>query len=141
MTETENSSKQETVKYKVIGVFGPRFDAQKQDFNDGETVNRYLNRLAQEHKTIDPTHVLRFVTGGSRGVELLAEEWCDQHGYAHERIKPVKGVVDVFGHRNEQIIRSCDGLLVFWDSVCIDTSRLIRQAISHGRETRIIPVL
>lgn len=76
---------------------------------------KYIAQILSGYKPIT-----ELVTGGSRGVENLAETWAKDNNISNQIILPnikVHGTSEAFIHRNLQIIRSCDILLLFWDGV------------------------
>jgi hypothetical protein len=125
----------------IIGIVGVR------DYNNTlYTNNTYVVRTIEQHlakKGLDTTGV-SFVTGGGRGVESMAVNWCEAKNIECRKIPPNLaglGPRKAFTVRNNHIVSQCDELIVFWDG-CIDViSECIVTAMHQHKVATIYPVI
>lgn len=85
---------------------------------------------------------IKIVSGGSHGVEIIAEEWAIRRAVDFERVKPIlnEGHIDPFGVRNEKIIDRCTDIIIFWDGEDTQVGRTLRASIQRGKQVIVIPV-
>lgn len=118
----------------IYGVIGPR------DFHGQE----YRNK-AYVHKVLETfTDMTQMVSGGSLGVEKLAEQYAAETELPFIRIPPKQvrhqPVAKTFLIRNHEIILASQALILFWDAeyqVVLDTLALCTKSL---KEATIIPM-
>lgn len=129
---------------RIVGVFGLRYAAHtagyNQPFDREDLVHDVLNSVAAAAYA-DGSR-LSFISGGSRGVEIVTEHWARSCGHEFFRIHPRRpdAALDAFGIRNQQIISECTDFIIFWDGADITVSRVIREISLAGKQQMVIPV-
>lgn len=76
---------------------------------------------------------LRVISGGARGVDTYAEEWCKINNVPIEIIRPINPS-DNFSYllRNVEIITKADCIYAFWDGISKGTKFVIDYAKARG---------
>lgn len=102
------------------------------DYDDYDHVVNYLKTLSDASL---------FIVGGSRGVETLAERYCERSKIPFKKVRPrfedsdkqPLSVEQAFDARNLEIIQSSDKVVVFWDGLAqmnmFRTALLLRKTI------------
>ena len=92
-------------------------------------------REAEELYTVDTV-----VSGGAAGADALAGQLAVDYGFKYIEFKP-----DYAKHgkiaplvRNEEIIKNCDCVLAFWDSISRGTQNALNWAKKYKKDTIII---
>lgn len=86
------------------------------------------------------TSKFSFVSGGARGVDRMAEQFCEENEY---ECKVFKANWDLYGKsagfiRNAEIVRESDLILAFWDGYSRGTLDTIQKATQTGKIVCII---
>lgn len=112
----------------IYGIIGPR-DFNGKEYDDYDHVADILSTFG-----ID-----KIISGGSKGVEKLVEEYSTDRNIEFEVIRPniqLHGHRSAFFIRNSEIIRASQSMIVFWDGttqgivdVLSNTVRVYKRAI------------
>lgn len=99
---------------------------------DKETVFRELNK-------IKVTSSLRVVSGGAKGVDSYAAEWCKRNKVIIEVIRPInpKNKLDYL-FRNVEIISKADMIYVFWNGLSRGSKFVIDYAKARKKDIKVI---
>ena len=75
------------------------------------------------------------VSGGSRGVERVAEEAAAARGLAVERVRPQANMSgpERYAIRNALIVAAAERMIAFWDGVSTGTADAIARAQAAGK--------
>ena len=117
-------------------VFGPSF-VSKVIYDDYPYVKKCLDQVS------DLTGV---ISGGSKGVETMAQRWAEQHDKPLNTIRPIMsdaatiGNAQVFVLRNNRILTEMDAMVLFWDGGFSDTLRLQTAALLLKKKVIVFPV-
>ena len=126
---------------RVIGVFGirrPPRSGQNVYYSDTDFIERHLQKLDGWYEGN-----IQLVSGGSSGVELIAEEWAYKNRVPFVRVKPLlyQNQINPFDIRNETIIEMSTEVLIFWDADDTQVARTIRESVKRGRKITLIPII
>lgn len=110
-----------------VAVIGSR------DYKDPKLVTGYLMRLL----SMVPNFLV--ITGGTRGVDKIAEKWCLQYTIPCEVIRPIdEKDKKSYLFRNIEIISRCDLIYAFWDGKSRGTKFVIDYAKARGKYIKVI---
>lgn len=115
------------------GVIGPR-DFRGEVYDNKEYISGVL-------ATFDDMTTM--ISGGSRGVEAIAESWCNTDLIEKVLIPPnikLHGNKEAFNVRNAEIIENSDILIVFWDGTASGIVGTLAQAMIRGVEVYMFPL-
>ncbi len=89
-----------------------------------------------------PSDATVIVCGGANGVDRLAEEYADRHRISKIVLQPQ---YEKYGRaaplkRNEDMVNTCDMILVLWDGVSKGSQYTIEYAKKLGKPLRVIMV-
>jgi hypothetical protein len=110
-----------------IAVIGSR------EFRDLDKVDACLKSI--------PEHVESFqvITGGARGVDQRAEQWCKANLIPCEVIRPINPKDKLsYLFRNVEIITRADMIFAFWDQSSRGTKFVIDYAKARGKPLKVI---
>lgn len=80
------------------------------------------------------------LSGGARGIDILAEEFADKHKLPKVILKPR---YDLYGKvaplkRNEELVKMADEVLAVWDGVSRGTKYTIEYAKKLNKNVKVI---
>lgn len=80
------------------------------------------------------------VSGGAKGVDILAEQWANENGIS---VKVFIAEWDKYGKRagfirNKEIIEECDVCLAIWDGISKGTEHSINLAKSMNKKVVVV---
>ena len=123
------------VKLAIIG---------SRDFTDYDklckTINKYF--LQVDFKGDDSYGIDEIISGAARGADLLGAKFAKENGI---KLTEFPALWDVYGksagfRRNEDIVKSADCVLSFWNKTSRGTQNALNHAKNHNKETIIIYV-
>ena len=101
------------------------------DFDNLDLLNETLSKFKSE--------ITLVVSGGSKGADAMAEQWAKENGIETLIFLPnwsmygrSAGVV-----RNNDIIKSCDLCIAFWDGKSKGTASSIRLCKKYGKTCKV----
>lgn len=144
-----NASTVTPPKYdRIIGVFGNRFEigavkdgrtGLRPDFTDYDLIVKSMGSIPGYS-----SGKIKFISGGSKGVERLVEQWCRECDVPFERVKPDMVAnpdsYSAFDQRNLQIIDKSRELMFLWDGNEDGIDKLMRACIVLGKEVKVYPL-
>ncbi len=90
-----------------------------------------LNKLGTEE--------LQIISGGARGVDSYAREWCEINKVEIEIIKPINPANKLdYLFRNVEIITKADKIIIFWDGISKGSAFTIKYALSRNKDVIVI---
>ncbi len=102
------------------------------DFKDKKLVEEILL------KELNPFHY-KVITGGARGVDTWAKEFCEKDHIPCEIIIPINPSNKIdYLFRNIEIITKADKIIVFWDGLSKGSKFVIDYAKARNKEVKII---
>lgn len=115
---------------KKIVVAGSR------DYDNYEEAKKYIEYCISE---IRKKYTLIFVSGGCKGADMLGERYAKENGFEIERHI---ANWDKYGRaagpkRNEEMAKTADFVICFWDGKSRGTKTMIMYAKKHKRPVRI----
>lgn len=117
----------------IYGIIGPR------DFNGHRYDNyRYVHDVLASFTDVDS-----LISGGSKGLERMVEQFAKAIGKPVSLIRPdinKFGATAAFTIRNQEIVNACQTLIVFWDGRMADTPETLAFAMRAHREVYLIPM-
>lgn len=119
--------KAKRVRLAVIG---------SRDFSNKEKLFSILDKKIDKIKFV--------VSGGAKGADLIARQWCEERGVPcltfYPKWKSVSGVFDKGAafKRNHQVIDNSDVVLAMWDGESSGTKHAIELAEQKGKPVKII---
>lgn len=133
---------------RIIGVFGIRFaigsqpdqtNRQHPEYDDYDKVVKVLGSIPGYSNGR-----VKIVSGGSKGVERLAERWCKECGVPFERFRPdtdnKADIASAFDARNLMIISESTEIMILWDGKQRDFDKLAQAAVVLGKKVTFVPV-
>ena len=78
------------------------------------------------------------IHGGANGVDSIAQEFCDDNGFASVIVRPVdtfKGVY--YLHGNAEMIGMCNRVIAFWDGKSRGTDFTVRYAKARKLDVQV----
>ena len=116
----------------IYGIIGPR-DFNGKEYEDYDHIETLLNTF-----TID-----KIISGGSKGVEKLVEEYSESQGIECEIIRPniqLHGHRSAFFIRNSEIIKACQSMIVFWDGTTQGIVDVLANTVRSGKRVNLVPM-
>lgn len=117
----------------LYGVIGPR------DYKGAEYTNLdYVGRVLDGFPDNDGV-----ISGGSKGVEQLVEQWAGRVRKPFHKIPPnikLHGSRGAFDIRNSEIINKVDKLLVFWDGCTPGVVDTLAKCMLTGKPAILVPL-
>lgn len=131
---------------RIIGVFGLRFEVgstpdpetrQHPDFSDYDKVVKVMGSIPGYSQGR-----IKIISGGSKGVERLVEQWCKECSVPFERVRPdtVENKENPFDVRNTIIISESTEIMILWDGKQKDLDKIAQMAVVFGRKVTYIPI-
>jgi hypothetical protein len=115
------------------GVIGPR-DYKGVEYNNIDYVGSVLESLP---------NCDGFVSGGSKGVEQLVEQWASLSGKPFSKVPPnikLHGARGAFDIRNSEIINKIDVLVHFWDGCTPGVVETLAKCMLLGKSAILMPL-
>lgn len=110
---------------KTIAIIGSR------DFNDLSKIISTLEGLEEGS--------FKVITGGARGVDTAALEWCSRNNVMCEIIRPIDPAVKInYLYRNIEIITKADEIYAFWDGYSRGSKFVIDYAKARAKMIQVI---
>ena len=87
-----------------------------------------------------PDDVDTILSGGAKGIDLLAEKYADKKRISKIILRPK---YDLYGKaaplkRNEELVEMADKVLAIWDGISKGTYYTINYAQKVGKEVRVV---
>ena len=104
------------------------------NFNDYNLMERYLDKI----HSVEP--ITYIVSGGAKGADSLSEKWAVDNNIPTLIFKPDW---NKYGKRagfirNEDIIKSCNKCISFWDGISKGTKHSINLCKKYNKKCKII---
>ena len=81
----------------------------------------------------------KVITGGARGVDTYAINWCKENNIHYEVIRPINETIKInYLYRNIEIITMCDRLLIFWNGKSKGTEFVINYAEKRNKLFKVV---
>ena len=116
----------------IYGIIGPR-DFNGKEYDNYDHIEGLLNTF-----TID-----KIISGGSKGVEKLVEEYSDNMNIEYEVVRPniqLHGHRSAFFIRNSEIIKASQSMIVFWDGATQGIVDVLSNTVRAGKRVNLVPM-
>ncbi len=79
------------------------------------------------------------ITGGAKGVDILAEEYADKNGISKLILRPKYALYGKAAPiiRNQKMVEMCDLVYIFWDGISHGAKFTIDYAKKSGKEHKV----
>lgn len=121
------------VSLMLYGVIGPR-DFKGQEYQNLDYVGQVLAAFPDCEG---------FVSGGSKGVEQLVEQYASRTQKPFQKIPPnikLHGARGAFDIRNSEIIAKVGKLVVFWDGCTPGVVETLAKCMLTGKPAILVPL-
>lgn len=124
----------------LIGIIGVR------DYNGAVYENyAYISATLDEHvKRFETPEGFGILTGGGRGVEVMAVRWAQERGIPCRTIPPniaQFGPKKAFIVRNNNIVAEAHDVAIFWDGYTDVTTESIMSAMHLSKRVVVYPLI
>lgn len=104
------------------------------NFNDYSLMKKYLDKI----HSVEP--ITCIISGGAAGADALSEVWAHENNISTLIFKPNW---NKYGKRagfirNEDIIKSCDKCIAYWDGVSKGTKHSINLCKKYSKKCKIV---
>jgi hypothetical protein len=117
----------------LYGVIGPR-DYKGQEYTNLDYIGSVLDSLPDCEG---------FISGGSKGVEQLVEQWTVLAAQPFAKIPPnikLHGARGAFDIRNSEIIGKVDRMIIFWDGCSPGVIDTLAKCMLSGTPAILMPL-
>lgn len=81
------------------------------------------------------------IHGGAKGVDTIAQEFCDNEGYYTVVVRPVDPSIGAYYlHRNAEMVGMCDRVIAFHDGASRGTDFTIRYAKARNLGVKVFKI-